>query len=161
MPHLTFSVNIEANLSTPHDFLLTATSHEREEISKRLNLLSIEFLEAQLTLQQKEGLHLTGKIKAHVTQQCVRTLKPLSSHFEIPVEEIFVFPHGQDEKDINLDLENMAEPLQGNTLDLGEIIIQLLSLTLDPYPVDPTSAPVEYYDKEGGPSPFDVLKEKK
>jgi uncharacterized metal-binding protein YceD (DUF177 family) len=160
MPSLTFSVNVEANLSAPHDFLLVATQEEREKIAKRLHILSVEFLEAQLTLQQNERLHLKGKIRAGVIQQCVRSLKPLPSRLEIPVDELFVFSYDQDGKDIDLDVENMDEPLQGNTLDLGEIVTQLLSLNLDPYPVDPSSVPVEYYDENGNTSPFDVLKKK-
>ncbi|MBY0500809.1 MAG: DUF177 domain-containing protein [Alphaproteobacteria bacterium] len=160
MPSLTFSVNVEANFSSPHNFLLVATQEERVKIAKRLNILSVKFLEAQLTLEQKERLHLRGKIRADIIQQCVRSLKPLPSHLEIPVDELFIPPHDQERRDIELDIEDMAEPLPGNTLDLGEIVIQLLSLNLDPYPVDPSSAPIEYYDENGRASPFDMLKKK-
>lgn len=56
--------------------------------------------------------------------------------------------------------EVLTEPLYDTTLDLGEVVIQLLSLTLDPYPVAPESGPVDYKEDNSSSSPFAVLKKK-
>ncbi len=160
MSSLTFSVNIETLTSRPHDFHLSATSDEQLAIANRLNLLSVERLDAQLHLLKNGQLALTGIIVADVIQQCVRTLVPVPQHLEIEVNEFFFFAPHEDKEEIDLDELELGEPLQGHILDLGEIVIQLLSLNLDPYPVAPESKPIEYHDENGSSSPFDVLKKK-
>src|SRR5262249_43553339 len=110
--------------------------------------------------QKNEHLLLTGNIRADVTQQCVRTLEPVPQHLDIEVNELF-FPGKHDrQKEIELNEQERGELLQGDTLDLGEIVVQLLSLNLNPYPVAPESKPVEYHDENGFSSPFEILKKK-
>jgi hypothetical protein len=43
---------------------------------------------------------------------------------------------------------------------VGEVVIQLLSLSLDPYPVAPASAPIDYHEDKESLSPFKILKKK-
>jgi uncharacterized metal-binding protein YceD (DUF177 family) len=160
MSSLTFSVNIETLTSTPHNFHLVAITDEQLEIAKRLNLMSVERIDAVLHLQKNGHIALTGSITADVTQQCVRTLVPLPQHLEIKVEEFFFFASHESKEEIDLDELEAGESLQGHILDLGEIVIQLLSLNLDPFPVTPGSKPLEYHDENGRSSPFDVLKKK-
>ncbi len=161
MAALTFSVNIQTLTLKPLSFHLVATSEERLEISRRLSLLSIENLEAQLSLQRGKYLSLLGIISADVTQQCVRTLVPLPQHLDIDVDELFFPSLPQEKKEINLEEEELIEPLLGNILDVGEIVIQLLSLNLAPYPVVPESSPIEYHEENSSSSPFEILKKKK
>ncbi|HUX79650.1 MAG TPA: DUF177 domain-containing protein [Alphaproteobacteria bacterium] len=162
MSSLTFSVNIETLSSIPHDFYLVATAEEKLAITKRLKLLQVDQIDAELHLQKDGHIALTGHIKADVTQQCVRTLVPVPEHLEIDVDEFFFFaPHETKAKEeIDLNMLETGEVLHEDILDLGEIVIQLISLNLDPYPVAPDSKPFEYHDENGASSPFDVLKKK-
>lgn len=160
MLSLTFSVNIETLTAYPYDFHLVATLDEQMKVAKRLSLLSIEKLEAELHLEKDKWMTLSGTIVADVTQKCVRTLGPVPQHLEIEVDEIFVAGGQENKKEMDLDLLESAEPLEENILDLGEVVIQLLSLNLDPYPVGPESKPLEYIEENGSPSPFDILKKK-
>ena len=161
MTGLSCAVHIETLTSESSSYDLTATPEEKVNVAERLNLLSIEKLEAHLLLQKKDQLFLTGIITADVIQQCVRTLVPLPQHLEIEVDEIFFLPSSQDQEVIDLEEEERGELLEGNTLEIGEIVIQLLSLNLDPYPVAPESKPIDYKENDGPSSPFEVLKKKK
>ncbi|MBS0272228.1 MAG: DUF177 domain-containing protein [Proteobacteria bacterium] len=160
MSILNFSVDIETISHKPHHFHLVANSEDRHVIARRLSLVSLEKLDAQLYLENGKEIYLTGEIVADVSQQCVRTLVYLPQHLEIKVDEIFLH---KTETESEIDLEDLdsREPLQGNQLDLGEIVVQLLSLNLDPYPVAPDSKPIEYQEENGSRSPFDVLKKRK
>lgn len=160
MSSLTFFVNIDTLTSTPHDFHLVATPEEQLEIAKRLNLLFVKEIDAQLHLQKNGHIALTGGIKADIAQECVRTLVPVPQHLEIDVNEVFYVASEENKEALDLDELETGEPLQGHVLDLGEVVIQLLSLNLDPYPVAPESEPVEYHEENGSSSPFDVLKKK-
>jgi uncharacterized metal-binding protein YceD (DUF177 family) len=160
MSSITLSINIETVTAKSQHFHLIATLQEKEEMAIRLNLLSVDRLEAELHLKKKERFFLTGIIVADVTQQCVRTLIPFSQHLEIDVEEIF-FPATDEAKDdIDIDLLEEVEPIHGNILDVGEVVIQLLSLSLDPYPVAPTTTPIDYHEDKESSSPFNILKKK-
>lgn len=153
--------SIDTLTSKPTNYNLIATPEERKKIAQRLNLISIEKLEATLHLQKKDQLFLTGSILANVTQSCVRTLVPLPQQLNIGVDEIFILKVNEPEEEEEMELKDLIEPVQGNTLDLGEVVIQILSLNLDPYPVAPGSTPLDYQEKETKTSPFDVLKKKK
>lgn len=157
MSILNFSVDIETISHKPHHFHLVANSEERLTIAKRLSLISLERLDAQLYLEKGKEIYLTGEIVADITQQCVRTLAFLPRHLEIKIDEIFL-PKTEEDEEIGLEDLDSREPLQESQLDLGEVIIQLLSLNLDPYPVAPGSTPVEYHEENSPRSPFDVLK---
>ena len=159
MSSLTLLISIDTLSSTPEAYHLSAKPEERADIAKRLKLLSLEQLKADLQLQKKGHIYLSGKIIADVTQQCVRTVVPLKEHLEIIVNEEFIHIPIEQEEEIEWDPESLAEPLHENTLDLGEIVIQLLSLNLNPYPVAPESTPIEYKEKDA-PSPFEILKKK-
>jgi len=154
---LNCSINIEELSLIPQGYSLTGTLKEKENIARRLNLVSLEKLEAELYLQKKELLSLTGKIIADVTQQCVRTLVPLSQHLQVEVNELFSLAPAESLDEVSYKAEDLTEPLQGNILNLGETVIQLLSLSLDSYPVAPTSKPIEYHEGNT-PSPFEILK---
>lgn len=155
-------VNVENITNEPQIYTLEATKEEREIISLRLNLLSLEKLNAKLQLERKEHIHLTGMVKAEVIQECVRTLQPISQQLEFLVHESFKQdPESSPEETDTLTTEDLTEPLEGKELDLGEVVIQLLSLNLDPFPVTQTSTFVDYQEPSEESSPFRVLRNSK
>lgn len=160
MTTLSCFINIDQLSSSPQTYDLKATPEERGKIAERLNLLALDQLEAQLSLQKKDHLLITGKITAAVTQECVRTLIPLPKQVIISVEEVMSLSPLGDQQDMDLKEEDVAERLEGNQLDLGEVVIQLLSLNLDPYPVASGSTPIDYKEDKTRESPFEVLKKK-
>ncbi|KAB2834456.1 MAG: DUF177 domain-containing protein [Caedimonadaceae bacterium] len=157
MSPLTTSINIETLTKDPFDIFLKATSEERAVIQKRLNIISIENIEAELQLRKKEFIFLKGTIQADITVECVRTLVAFQQHLKIKVDETFLPSTGNTETS----LSEEVEPLEEETLNIGEIVIQLISLNLDPYPVAPDTLPLDYQEEKPSSSPFEILKKKK
>jgi len=159
MSVLTSSIHVDTITHEPQCYKISATPQEREEVIRRLNLLSLEKFEAEICLERKDHIHLTGKIRADVIQECVRTLQPIPQHIEFRIDELFTPLLLNGDVEIDLSSESIVEPLEGEQLDLGEILTQLLSLNLDLFPVAPSSTPVEYMEEEASSSPFKVLKD--
>ncbi len=158
MSPLSTVINLETLAPGTHDFHLDASHEEREDAANRLNLIFIEKLKADLKLERDGRVILTGKIHAQVTQQCVRTLVFFLQELEVKVDELFFL---ESPKKLSEETQEEGEMLEDYILDLGEVVIQILSLNLDPYPVAPGTEPLEYHEKNGNPSPFEVLKNKK
>ncbi|MBX9620732.1 MAG: DUF177 domain-containing protein [Alphaproteobacteria bacterium] len=157
MSPLMTKINIDTLTTNPFDISLKATPDERAVIQKRLSIISIENIEAKLQLRKKGLIFLKGTIQADMTVECVRTLVAFQQHLEIKVDETFLPPTGNTEAP----LPEEVEPLEEETLNIGEIVIQLISLNLDPYPVAPDTLPLDYQEEKPSVSPFEVLKKKK
>jgi uncharacterized metal-binding protein YceD (DUF177 family) len=115
---------------------------EYEKIAAYLGLAALRGLKADIALSQwrGRGLRVTGMMTADVTQACVVTLDPVDAHIEAAFERRFLPAESlsraqEHEHDVLVDPEGEepAEPL-GHDVDLGEILIEELSLNLDPYP---------------------------
>lgn len=157
MSPLTTTINIETLTKDPFDISLKATPEERAAIQKRLSVISIENIETKLQLRKKGLIFLKGTIQADITVECVRTLVAFQQHLKIKVDETFLPPTG----DTETPLPEEVEPLEEETLNIGEIVIQLISLNLDPYPVAPDTLPLDYQEEKPSASPFEVLKKEK
>jgi uncharacterized metal-binding protein YceD (DUF177 family) len=157
MSPLMTTINIETLTKDPLSIALKATPEERAEIQERLNLISIENIEANLHLRKKGLIFLKGTIQADITVECVRTLVPFQQHLKINVDETFLSPTESMEAPLGEDVE----PLEEEILNVGEIVIQLISLNLDPYPVAPDTLPLDYQEEKPSTSPFEVLKKEK
>lgn len=122
---------------------IEANPPELKAIAARLGLPSMQALSADLSVGWADGrglLRVTGMIQADVTYECVVTLEPFGAHLEVAVDEAFdpAAPADRDEVELaDLDQADAPEPLRGNRLDLGETVVQCLSLALDPHPRRP------------------------
>jgi uncharacterized metal-binding protein YceD (DUF177 family) len=146
---------------------ITVGPSDLPRIAAYLDLAAIEGLSAEITLTRwrARGVRVNGKIKADVVQTCVVTLDPVPAHIDAEFERRFlpvdVLPKNyaeQQEVFIDPEGEDPPEPVE-REIDLGEVLIEELALTLDPYP---RKAGVEFHADEapeGKPrkNPFAVL----
>ena len=97
---------------------------------------------------------------AKVTQSCTITLDPVQDVIEESIETYFIladhmadmFAEEEENPAFNKDFEELSEPL----IDLGELVSQVLAISLNPYPR--SSKAEDEVKKLGKPSnPFDVL----
>jgi uncharacterized metal-binding protein YceD (DUF177 family) len=118
---------------------ITATPADAEKVAAYLGLQAVKTLSADVTFARwrAKGVRVTGVLKADVVQSCVVTLDPVDAHIEAPFERRFLPDETRDadEPDVFVDPEgeDPAEPL-GREIDVGEILVEELSLNLDPYP---------------------------
>ena len=136
----------------------------RARIAAQLGLDALPSLVAELRATPwLDGVRVSGRWRAEVTQTCGVTLEPLHSmltgEFEVravpadspaapdPVAELGVDPESEDPPDV----------LEGDRVDLAVYVIEHLALEIDPYARKPG---VEFEPPAPDPelSPFAVLK---
>lgn len=124
------------------DFRFEATAEEREAVARRLGIAGLESLEAHFTVTPQGGGALArGGFKAEPVQQCVVTLEPVTSRVEGEMTQRFA-PEGAAEPEsveteFDVFEEDPPEPLTHGAAELGELVVEHLSLALDPYPRRP------------------------
>ncbi|MEQ8585866.1 MAG: DUF177 domain-containing protein [Thalassobaculaceae bacterium] len=157
-----------------------AGAAERAALAERFGLLELSAFTAEATLRRRKDIgwiELKGRLHATVVQECVVTLEPVVNTVEGEIDELFDDSAAQrtgDRRDANerieVDLDPVAdepEPLDAETLDVGEIVAQVLSLSIEPYPRAPgvadgdgahgTAAAGQDGQGNGEPSPFAAL----
>ena len=86
------------------------------------------------------GVRVRLALEADVVQSCVVTLEPVAAHVEDSASVLFA-PEARPGQPFEIDLSafegDISEPLEGDTIDIGELTAQYLALALDPYPRAP------------------------
>lgn len=148
-------------LGEKEDVHVEATPEERAAIADALDLLALSSLEASITLRpwRGQGVRVTGTVEGSATQACVVSLEPVPCVVRETLE-VFFHPEADPRAnvvDIDPDAPDPPEPLEGQTVDVGAIVLEHFALGLPPYPrADGAEfAPLE--EDEGEPSPFAVL----
>ncbi|MEE2995888.1 MAG: DUF177 domain-containing protein [Pseudomonadota bacterium] len=119
---------------SPRSIDLTAQEEELRLLAMRFDQHSIGRLEANLIITWSEPgkvFSVSGRFVADVVQTCVVSLEPMEVSLNEDINLVFAY-------DID-DLEDLvvledAEPFDGETIDLGELVAEELYLALDPYP---------------------------
>jgi hypothetical protein len=126
---------------------IAAEPGERAALARRMGVLAIDRLAADLKLEILAGLastrgarlRLSGRLQAALHQTCVVTLEPVAT----AIDEAFsvVYAGGvEDGDEVAIDAASddaWDEPWPGDTLDVGEAVAQQLALAIDPYPRAP------------------------
>ena len=134
---------------------LEATADERRLLAEVLDILAVDDLRATLTVTpwRKTGAKVVGTVVADVKQACVVSLDPVDEHIEEEVELTFR-PAGEivaPDPDVEIDLaaDDLPEPLEGRSIDLGAIMAESMALGLDPYPRKPGAEFVDRIEDDG------------
>jgi uncharacterized metal-binding protein YceD (DUF177 family) len=148
---------------------LEAGPEECEALARRFDVVAIDRLTARLYLKRDardRHFLVRGSFEAGLTQICVVTLEP----FEATLVDSFTARFVRDaaaaqETDVFVDVADgePPEPISGETIDLGELVAQYLSLAIDPHPRKPGARfdfvdAADAGDAEEGRSPFAALK---
>ena len=147
---------------------LEAGAVERAALAKRLGVVSLDRLTASLTIQRDDRgrqFRVHGQFDAALTQICVVTLEPFATMVSDAVVARFdraaarpsrAITRDSAGRNVAADQSDMAaidilvmagdvlddevvEPVYGETIDLGELVAQYLSLAIDPHPRRPNA----------------------
>ncbi len=142
----TFSLIVEAQAIPPSGrrYKMAAKPAEAAALARYLDLLALDHLEGEFALRRlaKDRIEIEGRLIADLTQSCVLTLAPVAARIETEFRRLFseaADPRGEDESEIDLSFDAVDPPeaLPEGGIDLGAILIEELSLALDPYPRAP------------------------
>ena len=120
----------------PTSFELSPTATERQAIAAHLDITAIKKLrfEGALAPQGKTDWGLTARLGATVVQECVVTLKPVTTRIDEDITLSYVADMPEiDAAEIEMPVEDTVEPLP-DSLDLAQVMIEALSLALPAYP---------------------------
>ena len=128
---------------------LVADDAERRAIAERLDLASLDRLEAHACLAlDGERVRATGRVAAALEQRCVVTGEPVAAHLDEAFDIAFVPEPQAGDAEIELGPEDCDTVIHdGAAIDLGSAIADTLALALDPYP---RSASAEAALREAG-----------
>lgn len=139
-----------------------AGAAERDAIARRLGAPALNRLRGVFALRAtKGGLVLEGRLDAALTRECVVSLEPFEEVLEEDFRIVFARAAGPAGEDGALLVEeDTPEPLEEDSLDLAEILVQQLSLAMAPHPRKPGAEPLRAAGgrTETG-SPFEKLKD--
>jgi len=144
MPEFSRLVQVDAVGKDAAVLSLQANDDECAAVAGRLALQSVAALRAEVSMRRTATgpVRLNVDFSANVVQSCVVTLEAVAAtvadRFSVLCDgaqmrgkkgndglgDVFVDPFGEDP----------VEPLVDGCIDLGELVTQHLSLTLDPYP---------------------------
>jgi len=120
---------------------IVATESECQALAKRFHFLDLKGFAARVTVDLRPGgqVIVEGRLRGKIVQACVLSLEPvtqdLDDTFRIVFKENLAEERDPESGEAVLNAQADApEPLQGNLLDVGEIVAEQLSLAADPYP---------------------------
>ncbi len=156
-------------------FELEADPRVRATLARLFGLVDLAAFHAVIRLKWVRGgrmLRLSGRLHAEIVQTCVITLEPVENTIEESFE-IHFKPRSADVEPDAAALEGeadamaAAEPLDGDSLDIAEVVAGELALAIDPYPrktgasLEPPPGPggrrAAVHQGTGRASPFEML----
>jgi uncharacterized metal-binding protein YceD (DUF177 family) len=154
IPEFSRLVRIAGLGSKPFRQRIEATPNERQCLSRRFGLLGLDRLSAvvELRRQDDEVVLLQATFEADFVQACTVTLEPVPDS----ISDRFALVYGpisEQRHEIERGVDGPAfEPLEGDTIDIGEAVAQELSLLLPLCPRHPTAGvEVEFSETLSGP----------
>jgi uncharacterized metal-binding protein YceD (DUF177 family) len=138
---------------------IEATPDERERLSQRFDLLSLDRLTATVDLYRQSGevVRLEASFEAEFVQTCVVTLEPVAGI----ISDRFLLIYGPSEEEpreiASGGDEPAFEPLVGDAIDIGEAVAQELSLALPLFPRDSAASMDIEFAEMSSAGPFASL----
>jgi|MDSW01.1.fsa_nt_gb uncharacterized metal-binding protein YceD (DUF177 family) len=135
----------------PVEYRLSPSKEECICLARRLGVEAVKSLEARVKVVRidRRVLHVTGTLSGVVVQECVKTLESfdagISDEFDAwyaEEDQVVSFARAKHEKqridgeseNPVLDEKDDPEPIVDGRINLGELVTQYASLSIDPYP---------------------------
>ncbi len=139
-PEFSRPVDVSRMGRLEHRMEIKANAEERAALAKRFDLVELPELTAALALKKRgDGVfELTGRWHARVAQSCVVTLEPVWAELGDEVRLFFSDrPAASAAPPDPLAEDEETDTIENGVIDVGEAVVQLLGVALDPYPRAP------------------------
>ena len=144
--HYAHHVRVERLPEKGLNIKLALTIDECAQLARFWELAHVSSVEATLQiLPRGRGVYVTGEAKAHITYVCGVTLEPFDAELHESIEARFSPDAKQQEEEAPVSRQKALseqddvplERLDGSTLDVGELVVEFLTLGIDLYPRKP------------------------
>ena len=140
---------------------LEASEAEREALATRFDLVRVDTLTADVTLEAtSDTINLTGTLAANIVQSCAVSGDDLEQAIAEEIAIRFVPDREVEEEELELeegDLDEIA--YEGHQIDVGEAVAQSLALAIDPYATGPDADTVRREVDLAEPAPEGPLQQ--
>jgi uncharacterized metal-binding protein YceD (DUF177 family) len=152
-------IDIQSLPEAGAEYKLEPNDDERRAIAARLDVQSVDTLRGEFAIRAvRGGVEIEMRINATVGRICVSSLEPMTEAIDEKIKISFERNYSEDIECEDQD-DILREPLDGEDIDIGELLVQHLSLGLDPYPRKAGALGlVDKYRDAASTSPFDALK---
>jgi len=151
-PEWSYFVDADKIGNNPTKIAISPGPEELKRLTKRMGVNELKDLEAHLVMSRDSGrnvIFISGQIHADVAQSCVISGKPVKSEIRDSFEawyadheEAVSFAKAKQERLVRegtgdfpfLDESEDPEPIIEGKIDVGELVAQYLSLSINPYP---------------------------
>lgn len=134
---------------------IEATEAERVALAKRYEVLGVNRLTADITIkpQGNDLFRLTYDIEAEVVQACGISLVPVTQTIQESDEELLTTnPEALTPLDEASSFDSVpTELIEGDRIDYGEIVAQVIALAIDPFPRADNAEGVSHIEHETNP----------
>ncbi|MHA6298916.1 YceD family protein [Devosia sp. CAU 1758] len=135
-------VRVDKMPSAGRSLVVEANDAERAAIAEAMNIVSVEFFSASLTIVPlRGGLRAQGHLDARVTQASVVSFEPVAETISEDIDRVFLpapregqAPAPGAEIFVDLEDDDFPDHIDGPEVDLSALLLETLALALDPYP---------------------------
>ena len=141
-PEFSRHIDLERARRKPIEETFIASEEECAALTQRFKILEVQAFEASIHLAEEapNWFRLQGQLVADIVQQCIRTLSPRPEHVDeivdlrMTTDPSFQRSSSDSDEGIELSSGDDFEYINGEAVDVGELLTQLLSTAMDPYP---------------------------
>ena len=157
MPKTTLDSILNVNSirpDSPHFFKFVASDKELKSLATRFNFLDVLSLSAELTIckSARDRWDVAGQLKGVVVQACCSSGVPLRETVDFLIEERYVRSVG-NQKEVEVQV-GVAEPLENEAINIGELLAQSLAIAVTPWPRAPEAPETFTSGEESTDHPF-------
>lgn len=165
------SIRLDKLPATGRHIVLTAGADECAAIAERLQIDSVQSFGAKVhATRMKGGILIKGALKSELSQLCVVTFVPVAE--KVSEEFTRIFLSGPDAKTevnagaevfVDLEGEDLPDYFEGPDVDITDLLMEVLALSLSSYPRAPDAKLPENAQAgdAGELSPFAALEQLK
>lgn len=142
---VTFLANVAHLPQKGMPVTIAADEAQRVRLAEVHGVVSVERWQADLLVApwKRNGVKISGRVEADITQECVVTLEPVAAHISEEVSALY-FPeasklgrlgfHATGEVHLDAKGPDRPETFSGDTIDVGALAEEFFGLAIDPYP---------------------------
>lgn len=134
-----YPVKIDELNQNTYKFVLKADVDELKDITSVLQVVNVNFFEAEIFLKYTQREHLLrvwGNVKAQLVLKSVISLEDFNQNFDVPFEINYdTKATYKDIREMDLGInDNVPDIVENGVINLADVVMEQIALNIDDYP---------------------------